>query len=290
LYEPYKQIKTFGWYGDKFVSDVDKYSTIKEIDNISSLVWRSGIKHDSSRIMELSIKGNDLINGLKETVDVEDTFVYKLFKSSDIKGGVLTKHRKAVIITQKRIGQDTSHIEGTSPRLWDYLIKNRKYLDKRKSSIYKGKPQFSIFGVGCYSFSPYKIAISGMYKVPNFSLIIPSDGKPVMLDDTCYFLGFDNKTHAIFMYLVLNRNNVQDFLQSIVFQDEKRPYTKDILMRIDLVKCLNIMTFNDVKQEYNRHHNIPKITFSLSDWNTFKEYVNNDGMNVKKELQLTLDI
>ena len=35
-----------------------------------------------------------------------------------------------------------------------------KILDNRKSSIYNKRPRFSIFGIGDYSFSKWKVAIS----------------------------------------------------------------------------------------------------------------------------------
>ena len=51
--------------------------------------------------------------------------------------------------------------------------------------------RFSIFGIGDYSFAKYKVTISGMYKRTTFSLVLPENDKPLMLDDTCYFIGFD---------------------------------------------------------------------------------------------------
>ena len=61
-------------------------------------------------------------------------------------------------------------------------------LDGRGSSIYRSCPPFSIFGIGEYSFAPWKVAISGFYKRLSFVAVAPLDGKPAMLDDTCYFL------------------------------------------------------------------------------------------------------
>jgi len=51
--------------------------------------------------------------------------------------------------------------------------------------------QTTVLNLWCGSlfFKPYKVAISGLYKSSHFSLLLPVDGKPVMLDDTCYLLG-----------------------------------------------------------------------------------------------------
>ena len=67
-----------------------------------------------------------------------------------------------------------------------------------------------------------------------------------MLDDTCYFLGFDNYNHALITTLLLNSKIVQNFIKSIAFLDSKRPYTKDILMRIDLLKVVENISFKDL--------------------------------------------
>jgi hypothetical protein len=126
-------------------------------------------------------------------------------------------------------------------------LNNTEYLDKRKSSIYRNKPRFSIFGVGDYSFKQYKVAISGMYKKPLFALVTPIDNRPVMLDDTCYLLGFNSYFDALFTASLLNMQKTLKFLGSIAFEDAKRPYTKDTLMRIDLGKVANETTLSNFK-------------------------------------------
>ena len=55
-----------------------------------------------------------------------------------------------------------------------------------------------------------------------------------MLDDTCYFIGFDTLEQAEYVWDLLNSVFVTDFLKSISFKDSKRMITKEVLMRIDL--------------------------------------------------------
>lgn len=221
-----------GFIEDDFFTDISNY--VCEFDGISQFEWRQGVKHDSSKVMELTkdLK-NRYVNGFNKIVDIEDCLVYPLLKSSDIKKYALKyKFRKYVIITQKKVGEPTDYIENYSPKLWKYLSTNRDILFSRKSSIYKNAPEFSIFGIGDYSFSEYKVAISGFYKEPIFKMI--SDDKPVMLDDTCYFLSFENKKQAMITTIILNSDIAKSFLYSIVNLNSKRPYTKKILSRINL--------------------------------------------------------
>ena len=136
------------------------------------------------------------LNGVEEEIEIENTHLYPLLKSSDIGNGRVTSCRKLLIVTQTRVGQDTSHIRATSPLTWAYLSSNADSFSKRKSSIYRGKPLFSIFGVGEYTFKPWKIAISGLYKNLFFQLVGPISGKPVVFDDTVSFLSYDSFDQA----------------------------------------------------------------------------------------------
>jgi hypothetical protein len=107
---------------------------------------------------------------------------------------------------------------------------------KRKSSIYKSKPLFSIFSIGNYSFSPYKVAISSLYKKLNFKMLSPIMEKPVMVDDTCNFLSCNTEAEAQIIFSLLTSRDVELFLSSLIFWDSKRPVTTQILNSIDLKK------------------------------------------------------
>ena len=80
-----------------------------------------------------------------------------------------------------------------------------------------------MFGVGPYTFAPFKIAISGLHKSLRFTLLTPQMGKPVLLDDTCYFIGSDNFEEASLLYELLNSDISLRFLRSSIFSDSKRP-------------------------------------------------------------------
>lgn len=235
-------ITRFGWQNDKFVYAMEAYQQTADIEGISPFVWRQGMKHDCSKIMELNRLNGHYINGLKAEVSPEKDLLYGLLKSSDLKQEMVGNYRKTTIVTQKKIGQETSYIQRDYPKTYAYLDENRAYFERRKSSIYKGKPPFSIFGIGDYSFAKYKVAVSGMYKRTTFSLVLPENEKPLMLDDTCYFIGFDNLEDAQIAQKILNSPLVQNFLKALIFPDAKRPITKSVLMRIDLAKAYALLT------------------------------------------------
>ncbi|WP_347220095.1 hypothetical protein [Chryseobacterium sp.] len=256
---------TFGWYKDKFVNSIEDYDKVSIIDGKSVFTWRSGIKHDCTKIMELEEVNDLFVNALNQNIKLEKGLVYGLLKSSDLKGGQINTYRKLTIITQNKVGQETDYIKEEYPFTFEYLNSNISYFQKRKSSIYKGKPNFSIFGVGDYSFADYKIAISGLYKSTYFTLIKPSNSKPIMLDDTCYFIGFKKLIFAEITYYLLNSTLVQKFLSSIIFSDEKRSINKDILMRLDFKSIFNNSDFRDAKK------NIKNLT--INDWDEFGKLI-----------------
>lgn len=257
-----KSLCELGWVSNKFVSNINDYKKFNKFDGNCVFEWRQGIKHDCSEVMELEKKDNSYLNSNLEEVFLENDLVYGLLKSSDLKGNEIDNPRKYTIITQKKIGQDTFYIKLKFPKTYSYLVKNKESFDKRKSSIYKGKPSFSIFGIGEYSFKPYKVAISGLYKKIMFTLVLPNNKKPLMLDDTCYFIGFDDLVDAKITHFILNKKETLEFLYSIIFLDSKRAITKDILMRIDINKILEITSFNEIES------NIPDI--KLEDWEKYK--------------------
>ena len=248
VYDYYTNTKErqFGWLNGAFFSNISSSENTTRIDGSCQLEWRQGVKHDCSKVMELKTdtEGN-FINGFGDVLELPvGQFVFPLVKSSDIKVDEISETRKHVIITQQRVNADTSAIEYKEKAVWDYLIRHEDLLNARRSIIYKKSPKFSIFGIGDYSFSKYKVGISGFYKEPKFALI--NGDIPIMLDDTCYFLSFHIIEDAIITVALLNSMECQQFLKSIAFLDSKRPYTKEILKRIDILKLSEAVPFERV--------------------------------------------
>ena len=232
---------SIGFEGLQLIADTHAHARAKDFIGPSPIEWRSGIKHDAAKVMELWTNGDHLKNGWGERVDLETTHLFPMFKSSDLGNARTQINRAFMLVTQQFIGESTHMLEQTAPRTWAYLNKHQHVLKARGSSIYKNNPSFSIFGVGKYSFQPWKVAISGMYKIPQFSLIGPISGRPVVFDDTCYFLPCQSEAQARVIHVILNSRQTQDVLRAIVFWDEKRPITKERLNQINLTALANTL-------------------------------------------------
>ena len=236
----------------------------------SCFEWRQGVKHDCSNVMELCFNGINFINGNNEIVNIEKEYVFPLIKSSMFKQAVINVFNKYVIVTQTKIKEDTQPIKSIAPKTWQYLNIHLESFEKRKSAIYKNSPLFSMFGIGDYSFAKYKVGISGFYKTPFFALLDGRD-KPIMVDDTSYFIAFDNYDMAYTAMLCLNNKKVKTYLTHISFQDAKRPYTKKILNNLDFAKIVNTISFNDIVQTEIELKLQPYAKLSMYD--DFKCYV-----------------
>lgn len=228
-------LRTFGLSAGELVSDIDAYRELRDIDGLEHRKWRSGVKHDAAQVMEFTRANGYFINGLGERCELEDDYIFPLLKSSDLANGRLRPTR-FVLLTQRRTGDPTEQIRSIAPKTWRYLLEHADQLGRRGSSVYTNRARFSIFGVGDYSFSSAKVAISGLYKNLQFQALGSAGGKPVVVDDTCYFIPCDSKQEAEFFTDLLNSETGRRFVSSLVFTDAKRPVTVDILKRIDLKK------------------------------------------------------
>src|SRR6266568_9677321 len=96
-------------------------------------------------------------------------------------------------------------------------------------------------GIGDYSFAPYKVAISGLHKIPRFRAIGPVNRRPVMVDDTCYIIPCYTAQQAAFLASLFNDPMCLDFINSMIFSGAKRPITKKLLQRINLRSLYNLV-------------------------------------------------
>jgi hypothetical protein len=215
------------------VADAARFVRTRHLAGNCEPEWRSGVKHDCARVMELVRGDSAWRNGLGERVDIESELIHPMLKSSDVANDRAAPTR-AMIVTQRALGEDTRALRTRAPRAWRYLSRHRALLDARKSSIYANQPPFAIFGIGAYSFAPWKVAISGLYKRSTFTVVGPHEGRAVVLDDTCYFLAFDDERSARRAAAALRSDAASDFLSARIFWDAKRPITKSILQTLDL--------------------------------------------------------
>jgi len=224
--------RVFGLRDGRLVADVVAYDKWKHLAVDGLIGWRSGIKHDCSKVFELTLKDGVYTNGLGEQIELEQEVVFPLLKSSDLARNRLP--RKWLLVPHKSMKDDVSILHRKAPKAWRYLEAHIDFLQKRGSSIYKKRHPFSIFGVGAYSFSPWKVAISGLYKELSFVKVSEFNSRPIVLDDTCYSFPCQTEDECNLLFDLLTSDLVREFLSAFIFWDTKRPITAEILNRLDL--------------------------------------------------------
>ena len=104
LFDKPKEVKnSFGYINGKLYSNTNKKSD--DFSGNCCFEWRQGVKHDCSKVMELSLNGTSFVNGLNESVDIERRYVFPLIKSSMFKSPIINAFTKYVIVTQKKCGR-----------------------------------------------------------------------------------------------------------------------------------------------------------------------------------------
>ena len=223
-----------GFARGRLVADAAAYARAAFADGVSCLEWRQGVKHDAAPVMELTAGPDGYRNGLGERVDVEPEWVYPLCKGADLQRDDPLEAGRALIVTQRHLDDDTRELEHRAPRLWAYLTAHRDRFRRRKSSIYRNRPDFALFGVGPYAFALYKVAVASLHRPVRFRVLGPVEGRPVLLDDTCYFVPCSTEEEAHRLAALLNSPPAMDLVQALVFPGSKRAVTKALLQRIDV--------------------------------------------------------
>jgi methylase of polypeptide subunit release factors len=245
------RVSLIGMHKSELLADIEKYERWAFLNGPEEhYKWRSGLKHDCSAVMEFAREVDGLKNNLGKFCDIEPDFIYPLYKGSDVAQNHRPQPRRYVLVTQKNTSEDTRFIQQFAPKTWDYLQRHAEYLDKRKSTVYKGRPRFCLFGIGDYAFSLWKVAICGLYKKLHFSVIGPSESKPVMLDDTCYYIPCKTEGEAVLIEELLNSQPAREFLDSLIFWDSKRPITSGILQRLNLLSLAQHLGKSNALEKY----------------------------------------
>lgn len=233
--------RIFGLHSGRLIADVRLHQQWGHLSEKGLTGWRSGIKHDCSRVFELRRDGTTLVNGSHQAVVVEPSVLFPLMKSSDLAAPRCPS--RYLLLTQHSMSDTPARLCREAPLAWQYLLENGDLLDQRGSSIYKNRPRFSMFGVGAYSFAPWKVAISGLYKRLTFSIVPPFSNQPVLFDDTCYFFPCHSQEESELLLQLLNSKAAQEFFLAQIFWDAKRPITAGLLNTLSLDKLARTLGY-----------------------------------------------
>lgn len=233
LGEPATDI-AMGWVNQTLVADPREATATASLESEGKTPWRSGIKHDLAGVLQLSLRDGRLETSAGEELSLEPDLVYPLAKGADVANSRTVCESRRLLVTQRFMNDRSDRLSVTHPLAFRYLDDHIERFAARKSSIYRNRDRFAIFGIGPYTFAPWKVAVCGLYKRLSFAVYGPIGDRPVVFDDTSYFLPCESEQQARFVQSLLNSDLAVRFFQARVFWDSKRPITADLLRRLDL--------------------------------------------------------
>ena len=244
--KPTKNV-AFGWFAGQLVANPVLAAKTDFLIGDDKTPWRSGIKHDVSRVVELSEVDGQIQKQDGTVIRIERGALFPLAKGADVANNRTECENRRLLVTQRSLNEGSDQIASDFPLAYRYLVNHLAEFESRKSSIYRNRDPFALFGVGPYTFQPWKIAICGLYKRLQFTILGPVAGQPVVTDVTCYTLSFDHQRQAEFVKQLLDSKLAIDFFQARIFWDAKRPITAEVLRKLNLRK---LAIANDRQTQY----------------------------------------
>jgi hypothetical protein len=193
----------------------------------------------------LTIK-NPSESGQKKKVEqietnVEPDLVYPLIRGEDVKKWYIDFKDRFIIVphdpkTAKPILEKDMKIRW--PLTYNYLIKYKNELENR--SIHKlwgkGNPFYSIYDIGTYTFSPYKVvwtriagAITGKAASFACTVVEPINEKPVIPDDGIILVETKSSDEAYYIDGVLNSTISRSIIASYTYELRQETHIIDII-------------------------------------------------------------
>jgi hypothetical protein len=172
---------------------------------------RHGLKDDAKAVFSVD---DDLL------ARIEPTHVYPYLRSKHVVKWGLFGHDR-FLVPQRQAGEaNADALERETPKTYDYLESRRERLEERKSSWFDGGPFYSLFGLGPYTWAPYKVVWCRLGFNPHFAVVSRVDDaelgrKPVVPGDHCMFVACDDATEAHYLCGLLNADPYQRCLRDL---------------------------------------------------------------------------
>lgn len=207
-------------------NELPVWEKLFDVNHVPSYTARKGITTDANGIFFVKARGcsapnlvkisNDPNNGRRAvqrlTSTVEDANVFPLLRGRGIsRFGAALSEEDCVLVPQRGMFGD-EELPVTSPRLFEFLSAFRDELLRRSSykRFQQGKPFWSIWTTGEYTFAPYKVVwkeMSGSGFVASYvgsHTIANGAIKPVVPDHKVYFIPLDDEDEAAYLTAFLN--------------------------------------------------------------------------------------
>jgi hypothetical protein len=172
---------------------------------------RHGLKDDAKAVFSVD---HDRL------AELEPTHVYPYLRSKHVVKWGLFGHDR-FLVPQRQAGADNERaLARESPATYDYLTDHRERLEARGSSWFEAGPFYSLFGLGPYTWAPYKVVWCRLGFKPHFAVVSTVDDpelgeKTVVPGDHCMFVACDDEREAHYLCALLNAAPYQRCLRDL---------------------------------------------------------------------------
>lgn len=105
-----------------------------------------------------------------------------------------------------------------------------------------------------------------------------------MLDDTCYFIGFEKIEYAVYSIILLNSKITEEFLRSIISSRREKSFHKRLINALlDLLKLAQLITRQEIEEQIIFLNDKYTLNVDYSKWTGFL-----DEMRPEKDKQMTI--
>ena len=179
---------------------------------------------------------------VRKSAIVEKDDIYPLLRGRDVKRFVATPQQGQCIIVPQRgmFGDET--LPGTRPRTFGFLGEFRPILEQRSSyrRFQQGKPFWSVWSTGEYTFAPYKVVWKEMSGGGFVAAYIGSSEfcgseKIIIPDHKVYFVPMQSEDEAAYLTAFLNSRMVSDAISA---------YASALSLGTSVTDYLNIPQFD----------------------------------------------
>jgi hypothetical protein len=172
---------------------------------------RHGLKDDAKAVFSVD---DDVLGR------IESTHVYPYLRSKHVVKWGLFGHDRFLVPQRKAGEANADELAREAPATYDYLESNRERLEDRGSSWFDGGPFYSLFGLGPYTWAPYKVVWCRLGFKPHFAVVSTVDDpalgrKTVVPGDHCMFVACDDADEAHYLCALLNAGPYQRCLRDL---------------------------------------------------------------------------
>ena len=216
---------------------------------------RHGIKFDLNSVffVEILSKEDNLltivnkIKGSKKKLQristrIEPDLIFPILKPRNIRRKWCFEGYEYALVPQRTYGEDNENtLRKRYPLTYLYLTTfRRELIYERKSSWFKHGPFYSIFGIGEYTWKPYKVVWCRMGFKPYFVVISKISDKYLgekllMVDSTFEYIPLDKENEAHYVCAILNSESVQMAIKKMS-TESKCGISKSIISRLKIPK------------------------------------------------------